>query len=229
MNWRSIIYFEMSSHWKNGFYHVYAFISIFYIILLNILPSSWLTTIGPILLFSEPSLIGLYFVGAGILLERDQNILQGIFATPFQPQEYMFSKLISFGIIASLSGGLMYLGVWKNVLSLPAIMVFLFLASTIYTQLGIIISSITCSMNEYILNIPLFFIPILIPAGLSYTNLPASILLLIPSSGVFLFLKDHIQGVASTYFILYLINILLTILILIPISTTLFKRSLGSN
>ena len=54
---------------KQGFYLVYLIITIMYLIILSMLPENVLTIALPLVVFSDPSVLGLFFIG-GIKIGR---------------------------------------------------------------------------------------------------------------------------------------------------------------
>ncbi|MCL6591106.1 MAG: hypothetical protein K6U80_14265 [Firmicutes bacterium] len=112
------IQYEITLQFRYGFYYAYLFIIVLMIILLGYVPN----TIKPMLLttiiFSDPAIFGFFFVGAILLLERDQNILESLFVTPLKISQYFILKVISLSFLvmaASLGIAVFALGLSFNV------------------------------------------------------------------------------------------------------------------
>ena len=89
---------------KQGFYYVYAAITIMYLVILSFLPENTLDVAVPVVIFSDPSVLGLFFIGGIIMLEKLQGVLMVVVVTPLRTGEYILSKLISLAFISLLVG-----------------------------------------------------------------------------------------------------------------------------
>jgi len=98
--------------YRHGFYTVYFLITVFYILLLRLLPTEPRTFLAPVLLFSDPAVLGFFFVGGLVLFERKQNLLEGFLVTPLRPGEYLLAKALSLSLISlATSLAIAWLGV----------------------------------------------------------------------------------------------------------------------
>ncbi len=70
MRLRSLFLLDMRFQAKYGFYFLYAVLTIIYVIVLLAVPESWRENIAAILIFSDPASMGLFFMGAIVLLEK---------------------------------------------------------------------------------------------------------------------------------------------------------------
>jgi len=61
------------------------------------------TQIHSLLLFFDPAIIGIVFVGALVLFEKSENILQALVLTPMKTDDYLLSKIISLTILSIIS------------------------------------------------------------------------------------------------------------------------------
>jgi fluoroquinolone transport system permease protein len=129
--------FDVKFQFRHGFYYAYGFVSLLYVGLLRALPMEFRERITTLLITSDPAVLGMFFVGGMVLLERGQNIFESLFVTPLRVREYLVSKAISLTLlsvvtcflIATLTfgldyhGGLFFLGI--------------VLTSVLFTLLGI--------------------------------------------------------------------------------------------
>jgi len=75
MRLRHAILADIRFQIKHGFYLVYVIITIMYLIILSFLPENILSVALPVVVFSDPSVLGLFFIGGIILLEKGQGAL----------------------------------------------------------------------------------------------------------------------------------------------------------
>jgi hypothetical protein len=66
---------------KQGFYLVYVVITAMYLIIMSFLPDDILAVALPLVVFSDPSVLGLFFIGGIILMEKGQGVNQYMLKT----------------------------------------------------------------------------------------------------------------------------------------------------
>jgi fluoroquinolone transport system permease protein len=158
---------------KQGFYYIYAAITIMYLIILSFLPHEALAIVTPIVVFSDPSILGLFFIGGIIMLEKLQGVMMVMVVTPLRSEEYILSKVISLDIIAVLVGVTITAFSKNQAVNWPVLILTVALTSGIFTLCGIMISAGCHSVNGYMLKtIPymiLFTLPCLALIGFPYS------------------------------------------------------------
>ena len=139
---------------RYGFYLLYGFLTTFYAIILFALPESWKEKMAAILIFSDPAAMGLFFMGAIILLEKSQKVTSYFAITPLKARNYVWSKVLSLCAISLVVAAVLaFIAGHKHILLLLA---GTFLASVIFTLCGIIVATKISSLNQFIL----FTVPI---------------------------------------------------------------------
>lgn len=133
---------------KYGFYFVYLVFTILYICLLYVLPASWRANAATIMIFSDPAAMGLFFMGAIILLEKSQRVLNSIAVSPIKTVEYIFSKVVSLGIISTVVGILIAASAGE--INLLPMITGTFLGSAFFTLLGLMIAANITSLNQFL-------------------------------------------------------------------------------
>ncbi|MCG8698848.1 MAG: ABC transporter permease [Bacteroidales bacterium] len=158
-----LLKYDIILQWRQRFWLIYIIISILYtLVLLNIdVNSRYLVSV--LLVLSDTTLLGLIFVGAIILLEKQQNLLQSIFVTPLRLSTYLLSKglsLVTISLVMSLVIVVVPNGVPEN----PLIkIVVIILSSLTFTFIGIALSTRVTSVNDYIGTVMLGTFWIIIP------------------------------------------------------------------
>jgi len=95
-----MLQFDVRFQFRHGFYYAYLFISLFYIAILRVVPEQFRVLVTTIVIFSDPSVFGFFFVGGILLLERGEKTLESLFVTPLRLHEYFISKILSLSLIA---------------------------------------------------------------------------------------------------------------------------------
>lgn len=176
MRLRSLCLLDIRFQAKYGFYFLYAVLTVIYIIILLALPESWREKAAAILIFSDPASMGLFFMGAIILLEKSQHTPCAFAVSPVHAVEYVIAKVASLSAISLVVA--MLLALAAKVGHLYMILLGTVISSAIFTLLGIIVATKIVSLNQFILwTVPieiLCFVPAILhlfritPAWLQY-------------------------------------------------------------
>ena len=147
----SLIKGDIRFQFKYGFYFLYFIFSLLYILLANILPQSWRQIAVTIMVFTDPAAMGLFFMGAIILFEKSERVLDSIAVSPVKVQEYVLSKLLSIGAISTLSALAIAVGSGLS-FDLFYFICGVFLGSCFFSAIGLIIAAKSVTLNDFILN-----------------------------------------------------------------------------
>lgn len=152
---------EFRFMYKYGILFIYGAFTLFYLCLLSIIPESARQTTAVILVFTDPAAMGLFFMGAIVLLEKSERVSNVFAVSPVLKGEYIFAKVFSMlttgcivGLILCLFSGL------KNYL---LILIGIALASTLFSTISLIIASKAESLNGFMIATIPFEILICLP------------------------------------------------------------------
>ena len=151
--------------WRQGFWLVYLIISIIYVLILLNLPSENRMMVSLILILSDTTILGVIFIGALILLEKQQAVIHSLFVTPLKPSRYILSKSLSLSAIAITMSILIYLPVWQA--SAYTILIFFttIITAGIFVMFGIGIAVRVDTINQYFARLILVSILMLFPVA----------------------------------------------------------------
>lgn len=127
-----------------------------------------------LLLFFDPAIIGIMFVGALVLFEKSENVLQALVITPMKTDDYLLSKITSLTILSCISAGIfitlmnIFGGIDFNVFFLASGII---LTSILLILLGFILVSRVKSINEYLMAMALVFLGLTFPPMLHLSGL----------------------------------------------------------
>jgi fluoroquinolone transport system permease protein len=157
--------FDILFQFRHGFYYAYLFVTVIYVLALLNLPVDLRPIITQLLLFTDTTMLGFFFIGAIVLLEKSQNIHESLFVTPLRIIEYFISKLVSLTLISLLSSLVIVLAVHGRI---PNFIIFsggIALTSCFFTLFGFVFATKARNVNDYFgkaLGAGLFFsLPIL--------------------------------------------------------------------
>lgn len=98
----TLLKYNIKLQYRHGFYFAYAFISATFILILKLLSPTVSQRILPFFIISDPTMLGFFFVGALILLEKDENVLTAIAVTPLSGKGYLIYRVASTFILSFL-------------------------------------------------------------------------------------------------------------------------------
>lgn len=148
MRLKNLILSDIRFQIKHGFYFLYIVITLLYITILSLVPELYKSKVTSLIIFSDPATLGLFFMGAIILLEKSQRVLSSIAVSPVKIWEYIFSKVMSLSFIGTLVAVL--IGVSSGSDNLFWGLVGTFLGSVLFSFVGIIVGANISSINGFI-------------------------------------------------------------------------------
>jgi fluoroquinolone transport system permease protein len=141
---------DIRFQYKYGFYFLYMLFTVLYISLLSAFPEAWREKAAILMVFSDPTAMGLYFMGAIVLFEKSERVLDSIAVSPVRPYEYMMSKLFSIGMISVIVG--LAIGLFSNTENITVFFILgIFLCSCLFSAAGLIIAAGSISLNGFII------------------------------------------------------------------------------
>lgn len=160
---KQLLTYDIKLQWRQGFWMIYFIVSLMYLGILFSIPSENRLIVSILFVLSDTSVLGVTFVGALILLEKQQNVLQSLFVTPLQVRQYLWSKTTSLGLIA-LTMSFVLLVLPNKVDSYLWIRMYAVISSSIiFTLLGIGFASRVDTINQYFMSILVGSMVILLP------------------------------------------------------------------
>ena len=93
---------DIHFQWKYGFYFIYFILTVLYVCGIAALTGHWKTDIASIMIYSDPAAMGLFFMGAIVLLEKSQKVLNAMVVSPVKVSEYILSKTVALIAISTV-------------------------------------------------------------------------------------------------------------------------------
>ena len=149
MRLRSLFLSDMRFQAKYGFYFLYAALTVIYVVVLFALPLNWREKAAAILIFSDPAAMGLFFMGAIVLLEKSQHTPCVFAVSPVRAVEYIIAKVGSLSAISLVFATELALAARVN--NLYIVLSGTVISSVIFTLFGIIAATKIVSLNQFIL------------------------------------------------------------------------------
>ncbi|MEM9668552.1 MAG: hypothetical protein AAF950_06460 [Pseudomonadota bacterium] len=149
-----------------------------------------------LLLFTDPAVIGLSFVGAFILMERGGNTLLALSTSPLTAFNYVFGKIVSFSFLGFCSGILVAVTAALGDLNYLVMMVSLVLTNALAVIVGFCLSARAQSVNGFLVRLSLALIIALLPLMAYLPDNPSALFYafaLIPSYSILTVLEVGFQ------------------------------------
>lgn len=139
---------DIQFQWKYGFYLLYFIMVVLYLSFLSLLSGNAKEMVAALCVYSDPAAMGMFFMGAIVLLEKSQRVLDSLAVSPMKPGEYIAGKVVSIALISELVGlVIMTQGKTENTfLTIVGILA----GSLLFSFCGIIVGTKINTINQYI-------------------------------------------------------------------------------
>ena len=142
---------DLAFQTKQGFLIVYLAVAVLYVIILSQLPDSILKYAVPIVVFSDPSILGLIFIGGILMLEKEQGVTGYLAVTPLKFYEYLASKIVSLGLLSLAISLAVSLAAYSASVNYLIVCASILLVSAFFTLMGYIVAEKCSSVNQFIM------------------------------------------------------------------------------
>lgn len=139
---------DLLFQFRSGFHVIYLVLSVFYIVVINLLPENWAGIVAPFMIFSDPSVLGFFFIGGLIMLEKGQGILALLSVTPLTIEEYIMAKVLSLTMISILSGVTIALLTHQS-FNWLLLLLTLVMTASVFTLIGCLLAIKCHTVNQY--------------------------------------------------------------------------------
>jgi len=212
MRIRNLIKGDIAFQFKYGFYFIYTVFTILYVCLLYAFPPAWRSKAGIIMIYTDPAAMGLFFMGAIVLLEKSQRVLDSIAVSPVKVSEYIISKVTSIGIISTVVGVIIALFAGTN--NIATVIIGTFFGSVMFSLFGLIVAAKVTSLNQFLIATVPFEIICILPALVYLFGYQKALMLLHPGCIIVRFISGNCEylfglililcvWIAMIYFITY--------------------------
>ncbi|ASJ01067.1 fluoroquinolone export ABC transporter permease subunit [Thermococcus gorgonarius] len=181
-------------------YPIYVLIGLAYGLMLMIFPERYLPTMVPIFLLFEPGLVGFMFVGTEIFAEKKDGAIGALAVTPIEWRDYIIAKTLIMSLLSVIGAVLIMAIGTRSLDGLGYVAVGAFLASVVYTLLGIAVSAKYRDLDDYFVPIMAVLIVSLLPFAHYHGYLTGEIwkvLYVVPSYPVLYFFKAPFVEVST--------------------------------
>jgi len=163
MRFLNLLKTDLKFQYKQGFHGIYIGITLLYILILTLIPREWLPMVVPLLVFTDPSALGLFFIGGVAMLEKEQGIMDYIEVTPITFTEYVLSKVLTLSALATVVALIITIGAqMETTVNYWYLCMGVFFTSVFFIYVGLWIVIRCRNLNHYLMRM----IPYLLVLGL---------------------------------------------------------------
>lgn len=180
---------EARYQFRHGLVTVYIGVAVIYAVILRLLPAELRPIVAPLVILTEPVMVGFFFFGAVFLLERDAGLLAPLSVLPVHYGEALGARLIAFAVTATAAGATILLLGAPEVFLLPgtrpaAALFLVFAASVLFGLFGFLVALGSVGLNAYLIRTALPFVLIAAPMLVFVPPTRSVVWLAFPSGGV---------------------------------------------
>lgn len=203
---------------RYGFLLVYGIFTIVYICILQVIPTNYQELVMRILIFTDPAAMGLFFMGAIVLLEKSQRVQSALTVSPLSVSNYILGKIIAFLITGEIVAVL--IAISTGTYEIGGILVGVAFGSVLFSLAGLILAIYARSLNHFMLISVIAELLITLPGVLKLFGVNHFLLTINPGAMV----VDLMSGIGMRQ-LLYGMVLVCEIIILFCICKELTKRS----
>lgn len=160
---------------RYGFYAVYAILTAVFVLGLQVLSPEIRTSAAVLLIVTDPTLLGFYFIAAMVLFEKREGVLDALVVSPLGKRGYLVSKVLTLSLLAVLAATLVAVVGHGSTSRLPVLIVGVALSASMFVLIGFVAVARFDSINEYFLSAigwgTVLFLPLFGYVGIIETRL----------------------------------------------------------
>ena len=183
----SLFRWNVMLQFRHGFYLAYLIVSIMFIAAIYAIPDPVKSFLLPMIIFTDPAVLGFFFIGGIVLLERQDNSLQSLFVTPMDATAYILSKVFSLTFLCLTA--CFFIGI-PSVFMSPAIsfspLIYFFtvlITSACFVLIGLLVVARIPTLTKYMFYSIVILLPIFVPLLDFFGLVKTPLFYLIPTHG----------------------------------------------
>ena len=194
---RSMIKWDMRLQARYGCYAVYAVLTVVFIIGLRTVGPALRTEATVLLIVTDPTVLGFYFIAAMVLFEKEEGVLDALVTSPLGDTGYLISKAVTLSLLAVVTSTLIAVFGHGTTPGLTVLIGGVALAAALFVLIGFVAVARFDSINEYFISAvgwgTVLFLPLFGYVGLIETPL----FYLLPAQPVLLLIEGGFRPLAA--------------------------------
>lgn len=149
MRLRNLILGEFRFVFKYGIVALYIIFAVVYLCILAAIPQSARKVTASILILTDPAAMGLFFMGAVVLLEKSQRVESSLGVSPIKISEYIIAKLVPLMVIGTAVSCIM--GLFAGLENLLLMMIGVAFSSILFSLCGLFVGAKIQTLNGFMI------------------------------------------------------------------------------
>ncbi len=149
MRIKNLICSEFRFLLKYGIIALYGIFTAVYLCLIAAIPHSVKEITAAILVFTDPAAMGLFFMGAIVLLEKSQRVESSLCVSPIKISEYIFAKIMPLMVVGTVVSLIICL--FAGMKNVPIILIGVALSSILFSMCGLFVGSKIQTLNSFLI------------------------------------------------------------------------------
>lgn len=192
----SMLLWDVRLQRRYGFYTVYAVLTTAFVAGLQLLGPGLRTDAAVVLIVTDPTVLGFYFIAAMVLFEKEEGVLDALVTSPLGDRGYLLSKVVTLSLLAVLAATLVALLGHGSVSGLALLVGGTALSASLFVLIGFTAVARYNSVNEYFISAvgwgTVLFLPLFGYVGVVETQL----FYLLPAQPVLILVEGGFRAVA---------------------------------
>lgn len=159
----AVIKHDIKFQFRHGFYYVYIVVTLSYIAFLHLLPPVILNPAAVLVVFTDPCVLGFFFIGGIVLFEKGQGVFQNLFVTPFRLHDYLLSKTLSLSLLSISAAFAILLFTFGFNFNPFLLFIGVALSSFLFTLIGLTLAVRVNTLNQYLIASVVYVLPLMLP------------------------------------------------------------------
>ena len=167
----STVWWDLTLEVKYHVVTVAALVTVIYVALLRTLLPRLAGALGPdfaddllvLLIFSDPVMLGFIFIGVLVLFEKGADTLRAVAVTPLEAWQYLWSKTVSLTLIAAACSFAVAVAGHGWSIRYHYLALAVLLSSALFVMVGFVGVARVSTFNQYIIVVPAFMSPMVLP------------------------------------------------------------------
>ena len=199
----AVIKYDIKFQFRHGFYYVYIIITLSYIAFLNLLPIGLRVPAAVLVVFTDPCVLGFFFIGGIVLFEKGQGVFQNLFITPFRLHDYLISKTLSLSLLSISAAYAILLCTFGFNFNPLMLFIGVTLSSFLFTLIGLTLAVRVYTLNQYLLASIFYVLPLMLPLVDFLGLVQSPLFYLLPAKPSLILIGGSITGGTDTGEVIY--------------------------
>lgn len=172
---RSMLAWDARLQFRYGFYAVYAVLTVAFVLGLRAIGPALRTDAAVLLVVTDPTVLGFYFVASIVLFEKGEGVLDALVVSPLGDRGYLVSKVVTLSLLAVVAATLVAVLGHGSTSGLAVLVVGVALSASLFVLVGFVAVARFDSVNAYFISAvgwgTVLFLPLFGYVGLVETRL----------------------------------------------------------